>query len=79
VLTYRQRYEELQNMIVRDPLTNVYDRGFFDEAIEKYVAMSQRSGRPICMMMADVDFFKRERHAHRGRGAARALDRLVLA
>jgi diguanylate cyclase (GGDEF)-like protein len=59
VLTYRQRYEELQKIVVRDALTNVYNRGFFDEAIEKYVAMSKRSGRPICMMMVDVDFFKR--------------------
>jgi diguanylate cyclase (GGDEF)-like protein len=59
VLTYRQRYEELQKIVVRDALTNVYNRGFFDEAIEKYVAMSKRSGRPICMMMVDVDYFKR--------------------
>jgi diguanylate cyclase (GGDEF)-like protein len=59
VLTYRQRYEELQKIVVRDALTNVYNRGFFDEAIEKYIAMSKRSGRPICMMMVDVDFFKR--------------------
>ena len=59
VLTYRQRYEELQKIVVRDALTNVYNRGFFDEAIDKYVAMSQRSGRPLCMMMLDVDFFKR--------------------
>jgi len=47
VLTYRQRYEELQKIVVRDALTNVYNRGFFDEAIEKYVAMAKRSGRPI--------------------------------
>jgi diguanylate cyclase (GGDEF)-like protein len=59
VLTYRQRYEELQRIVVRDALTNVYNRGFFDEAIDKYVAMSKRSGRSICMMMVDVDHFKR--------------------
>lgn len=59
VLTYRQRYEELQKIVVRDALTNLYNRGFFDEAIDKYVAMAKRSGRPICMMMVDVDYFKR--------------------
>jgi diguanylate cyclase (GGDEF)-like protein len=58
VLTYRQRYEELQKIVVRDPLTNVYNRGFFDEAIEKYVALAHRSGRPMCMMMLDIDAFK---------------------
>jgi diguanylate cyclase (GGDEF)-like protein len=59
VLTYRQRYEELQKIVVRDALTNVYNRGFFDEAIDKYIGMAKRSGRPICMMMVDVDYFKR--------------------
>jgi diguanylate cyclase (GGDEF)-like protein len=59
LLTYRQRYEELQKIVVRDPLTNLYNRGFFDEALEKYVAMSRRSGRSICLMMIDVDYFKR--------------------
>ena len=59
VLTYRQRYEELKKLVVRDPLTGVYNRGFFDEAIAKYVSMSDRSGQPICMMMIDVDHFKR--------------------
>jgi diguanylate cyclase (GGDEF)-like protein len=59
VLTYRQRYEQLQKTAVRDPLTNVYNRGFFDEALDKYVSMATRSGRSICMIMIDVDFFKR--------------------
>ena len=36
VLTYRQRYPESQKINVRDALTNVYNRGFFDEALEKY-------------------------------------------
>lgn len=59
VLTYRQRYEELQKMAVRDALTDVYNRGFFDEALDKYVAMATHSERPLCLMMIDVDFFKR--------------------
>ena len=59
VLTYRQRYEELQRLAVRDALTNVYNRGFFDEALEKYVAMATHSERPLCLMMIDVDYFKR--------------------
>jgi diguanylate cyclase (GGDEF)-like protein len=64
IFTYRQRYEELQKRVVRDPLTNVYNRGFFDEAIEKYVEMARHSGRPLCMMMIDVDNFKRVNDAY---------------
>jgi diguanylate cyclase (GGDEF)-like protein len=59
VLTYRQRYEELRKIAVRDALTNVYNRGFFDEALERYVAMARHSERPLCLMMIDVDLFKR--------------------
>ena len=58
IFTYRQRFEALQKIVVRDALTNVYNRGFFDDAIEKYVDMARHSGRPICMMMVDVDNFK---------------------
>lgn len=64
VLTYRQRYEELQKVMERDALTNVYSRRFFDEALDKYVEMSRRSGRSLCLMMIDVDFFKRINDAY---------------
>ena len=59
VLTYRQRYEELKKIAVRDALTNVYNRGFFDEALEKYIGMSMHAERSLCLMMIDVDHFKR--------------------
>lgn len=79
VLTYRQRYEELQKIVVRDPLTNLYNRGFFDESLEKYVAMSQRSGRPICLMMVDVDFFKRVNDTYGHAEGDRVLQLIAVA
>ncbi len=58
VLTYRQRYEELQRIAIRDALTGVYNRGFFDETVQKDVALANRTNRPLCLMMIDIDHFK---------------------
>jgi len=59
LLTYRQRYEELQKMLAQDALTKIYNRRFFDEVLEKQISQSERSNRPISLMMLDVDHFKR--------------------
>jgi diguanylate cyclase (GGDEF)-like protein len=59
VLTYRQRYEALLARAARDPLTGVYNRGFFDEMLNAQLAIARRSGAPLTVMMVDVDHFKR--------------------
>jgi diguanylate cyclase (GGDEF)-like protein len=79
VLTYRQRYEELQRVVVRDALTNVYNRGFFEEAIENYVEIAKRSGRPLSMLMVDVDHFKRVNDVYGHAEGDRVLQRIATA
>jgi len=64
ILTYRRRYEELRRVTVRDALTDVYNRRYFDEALEKAIARSERSGSPFCLLMIDVDNFKRLNDAY---------------
>ena len=66
VLTYRQKYEALRAQATRDPLTGVYNRGFFDDVLATQLATSKRSGRPLSVMMIDVDRFKRinDRYGH---------------
>jgi diguanylate cyclase (GGDEF)-like protein len=51
--------KDLEEMAIRDPLTNVYNRRFFDEAFEKEMARSKRRGTPLCITMIDIDHFKR--------------------
>jgi diguanylate cyclase (GGDEF)-like protein len=58
-LTYRQKYELLQARSVRDPLTGIYNRGFFDEILAVQAATSSRAQTPFALLMADVDNFKR--------------------
>ncbi len=58
VLTYRQKYEALRIQATRDRLTAVYNRAFFDEVLASELALSDRSDRPLSLLMIDVDFFK---------------------
>ena len=41
-----------------DPLTTLYNRGFFFAALEREIARSARSGRGFCLLMMDLDELK---------------------
>jgi len=73
VLTYRQKYEALRAQAARDPLTGVYNRGFFDEVLRTQLAGARRSEAPVALMMVDVDHFKRINDAHGHAEGDRAL------
>ena len=49
---------ELREQATRDPLTGVFNRRYFREAIELEVERSKRHGRPIGFLLIDVDRFK---------------------
>ena len=51
---YRDRVEQA----TRDPLTGVYNRRFFYEALEKEVRRTERYGSPVSMVVFDIDDFK---------------------
>ena len=52
---YRERLEQA----VRDPLTGIYNRRYFFEALEKEVQRARRYGSPMSLVLFDVDDFKR--------------------
>ena len=41
-----------------DPLTTLFNRGFFFAALEREIARSARSGRGFCLLMMDLDELK---------------------
>ncbi len=49
---------KLQEQAIRDPLTSVFNRRFFAEALDKEVARAVRDGNPISVVILDVDWFK---------------------
>ena len=49
----------LQTLSRTDALTGLANRRHFDEAATREFARSDRSGQPLCLLLADVDHFKR--------------------
>jgi diguanylate cyclase (GGDEF)-like protein len=50
--------KRLTEMSVRDGLTNLFNRRYFQETLEREVHHAMRSRMPLGLMMVDVDFFK---------------------
>jgi len=51
--------KELQRLAKTDPLTSLYNRGYFFEAAEKELNRTQRYNTSICLAILDIDHFKR--------------------
>ena len=58
VLTYRQKYEEVRERMVRDSLTGLFNRGYFDETLPQALAHAQRYHEPLSLLVIDTDHFK---------------------
>ncbi len=58
--------KELRQQAIRDPLTDLYNRRYFNETLKKEVDKSQRYDRPIAFLMIDVNRFKEmnDRYSH---------------
>jgi diguanylate cyclase (GGDEF)-like protein len=54
----------LEQLAATDPLTGLLNRRAFQDALERDLARSRRSGDPLCLIMADVDHFKRINDTH---------------
>ncbi|HXW24592.1 MAG TPA: GGDEF domain-containing protein [Xanthobacteraceae bacterium] len=51
--------EAVRHESLTDPLTTLANRKFFDLAIDKAMAESAKSGEPLCLLMTDIDHFKK--------------------
>jgi diguanylate cyclase (GGDEF)-like protein len=78
--------EQLRELSVRDPLTGLYNRRHFDDALDQAFAQARATGQPVAMLMVDVDFFKRynDSHGHPAgdaclKAVAKALSEVALA
>ncbi|NOX56445.1 MAG: diguanylate cyclase [Planctomycetes bacterium] len=49
---------ELQQQAVHDPLTEVYNRRFFDETLSREIARARREATPVALLFIDIDHFK---------------------
>jgi len=51
--------DRLRQQSIRDPLTGLYNRRYFDETLERELARARRAGKPLALAMLDLDHFKR--------------------
>ncbi len=51
--------KQLHKQVLHDPLTKLYNRNFFEEALAREVHVCRRSADPIAVIFCDVDHFKR--------------------
>jgi diguanylate cyclase (GGDEF)-like protein len=56
--------ERLQNMAIKDPLTELYNRRFLDEALSRELLVAERKGSKLCIAMIDIDHFKKVNDTH---------------
>jgi diguanylate cyclase (GGDEF)-like protein len=49
----------LREQVIRDALTGLYNRRFLSEQIGPLLDNAQRTKSPLCVIMLDIDFFKR--------------------
>jgi two-component system cell cycle response regulator len=52
-------HEEYRRLIRRDALTGVLNRSAFDEELENVLRASAKSTAPLCLILVDIDHFKR--------------------
>ena len=75
------RHATARDAAVRDPLTDLLNRRFFDEAVEAAFASARRTGEPLSLIVLDLDRFSsiNNEHGHAAgdivlRAVARAIE-----
>lgn len=78
--------EQLREQSIRDPLTGLHNRRYMEDALERELLVAQRQGKPVSVVIVDVDHFKsiNDRHGHLAgdevlRGVAETMKRLARA
>ena len=64
--------QEVYKMALLDPLTGLFNRRYIEQRLEDEIARSQRHGRPLSVIMFDLDEFKQVNDTY-GHGAGDAL------
>jgi diguanylate cyclase (GGDEF)-like protein len=58
--------EKLRTQALRDPLTSLYNRRYMEDALDRYANLAERNQSTLCVVMLDLDHFKRlnDEHGH---------------
>jgi diguanylate cyclase (GGDEF)-like protein len=73
--------QHLSDLSVRDPLTNLFNRRYLQESLDREIGRCKRRMTPLCMMVFDIDHFKalNDEHGHpAGDAVLIAFSKLLL-
>jgi len=68
--------EALRQQAIRDPLTDLFNRRYMEESLEREISRATRRGTPLGIIMLDIDYFKRFNDTY-GHDAGDSLLRVV--
>ncbi len=76
----RKTENTLRRQALRDPLTGLFNRRFFDAGLAQEIMRSRRSGKPASLLILDIDHFKNynDEYGHEaGDAVLRAIGQLL--
>lgn len=59
ITSQKNRENLLKNQAIRDPLTSLYNRRYFEEEVKKKISAARSNNKIYSVLMSDVDLFKR--------------------
>jgi diguanylate cyclase len=59
IVSLQRDLEDVRREALLDPLTKIYNRKAFDDGLFGAIADAQLTGQPLCLMLIDIDHFKR--------------------
>ncbi len=68
--------QQLYDAALRDALTGAYNKRYFDDALAKEVRFASRHSTTLCLVMFDIDHFKRVNDTHGHLAGDRVLEKL---
>jgi diguanylate cyclase (GGDEF)-like protein len=69
--------ETLRLQSIIDPLTELYNRRYMDETLRRELIRSERSGKPLSIIVLDLDHFKRTNDTYGHDGGDAVLKRVA--
>jgi diguanylate cyclase (GGDEF)-like protein len=64
IIEIEDLHDVLREQAVRDPLTGLFNRRYFDETLERELGRARRENYPVSVVMIDADGFKRINDTH---------------
>ncbi|HLA06716.1 MAG TPA: diguanylate cyclase [Anaerolineales bacterium] len=55
---------QLREQAIRDPLTDLFNRRYLEETLDRELARAAREKYPVCLIMIDIDHFKQVNDTH---------------